>query len=538
MEIIAKVLKIINRKCEGLSHLVLSGPLQIVMYALGKLQVLICAVISSSCSLLGINREFQSKLVFIVHFIQYKHLCNLECDENVKENFTIGVIYHIDVKRCSSQVTNHSQITMHSSYTGLCLFIHLILHGSCVLGISSTKKEANSFSSVLKEIKKVNHPCRMNLKKKSADCMISGLDSVPQDLNSDIESLNLLGNKIKDLWNTSFRNYSQLIELNLQANSIFWIQEGSFYPLVNLMKLFLSWNSYLSHLPRGTFQMSYKLQELYLNKCSLTSFAFSGDTNQRHQLGVGNTEIDGTSSKYLRFHDQHQMKFIDLEGNELNGLTQETIVIDWNVNTLILTGNPIQTVDPDTISSLHVKWLQFGVYPLSLEVIKNITLGVSKSTVIEKLDIQFSNITYIPFNLFEHLCNKSLASLSLEGNDIVFYPGVFKDLPHVASLDLLLCGFEALDPRYFDGMTDLRVLHASSKQLRSVNPRNRTWSINLDELFLGLFQCIKLNEYALRGLQNLTKLFLTSDNKDEKYKQGSFVVNQTKLQYFNFDPHL
>ena len=86
----------------------------------------------------------------------------------------------------------------------------------------------NSFSSVQKKIKKVNHPCRMNLKKKSADCMISGLSSVPQDLNFDIESLDLLGNQIKELWNTSFQNYLQLTELHLQDNLIFWIQEGTF----------------------------------------------------------------------------------------------------------------------------------------------------------------------------------------------------------------------------------------------------------------------------------------------------------------------
>ena len=44
---------------------------------------------------------------------------------------------------------------------------------------------------------------------------------------------------------------------------------------------------------------------------------------------------------------------------------------------LVLDDNPIQTVDPETIALLHVRWLKVGDYPLSLEVIKNITLGVS-----------------------------------------------------------------------------------------------------------------------------------------------------------------
>ena len=248
---------------------------------------------------------------------------------------------------------------------------------------------------------------------------------------------------------------------------------------------------------------------------------------------MGYTEKSSKTSPVV--YEQHELDFVALAGNKFKNLTPETIAIDWNINTLMLIDNPIQTVDPDTIASLHVKWLQFGVYPLSLEVIRNITLGVSKSTVIERLDIQYSNITYIPFDLFEHLHNKTLSSLSLEGNNIALYPGVFKDLKHVFSLNLKNCGFTIIDPEYFDGMVNLHVLHASSYQLASVNPRNITWSVNLDELFLGLFQCTKINEYAFRGLRNLTKLILSSDNKGEKYKTDYFVVNQAKLLYFHFE---
>ena len=403
---------------------------------------------------------------------------------------------------------------------------------SCALCISSTRRDVNSFSSIHK--KKGNHPCLMNIKKKSADCMHKHLKNIPQDLNPDIEDLFLQFNRIRYLQNTSFQKYSHLIEMNLHSNQIVWIQEDAFYPLVNLKTLILSNNDRLLYLPSGSFIRSLRLQQLNLFKCSLTSFVLSGAFNHRHNLGVGNTEIDEKHSKNVPFYEQHQMEFIDLTRNKFESLTRETIAIDCNVNNLLLIGNPVQTVDPDTIRLLRVKWLQFGAHPLSLEIIKNITLGVSKSTVIERLDIQYSNITHIPSDLFEHLRNKSLASLSLQGNNIVLYPGVFRDLSHVVSLDLLRCGFESLDPRYFDGMTDLRVLYASSEQLSSVNPRNLAWRANLGELFLGMFQNTKINEYSLRGLNNLTKLSLISNIKEGEYK-NDFVVNQAKLQYFHFD---
>ena len=205
------------------------------------------------------------------------------------------------------------------------------------------------------------------------------------------------------------------MKVDLNTNPIVRIQEGAFYPLVNLKTLILSNNDLLLYLPSGSLLRSLRLQQLDLYQCSLTAFVLSGAFNHRHNLGVGNTEIDDKSSKNLPFYEQHQMEFIDLTRNKLQSLTRETIAIDCNVNNFILIGNPIQTVDPDTITLLRVKWLQFGDHPLALEVIKNITLGVSKSTVIERLDIQYSNITHIPSDLFEHLCNKSLVSLSLEG---------------------------------------------------------------------------------------------------------------------------
>ena len=333
------------------------------------------------------------------------------------------MIYHIGVECCSSTFTNRSEITMQSSYAGLGLFILLMLYVSCTICISSTNREMNSFSSIHKE--KVNHPCLMNIKKKSVDCSDKDLRNIPQDLNPDIENLDLEINRIKYLRNTSFQKYSHLIQLNLHYNQILLIQEGTFYPLVDLTRLDLSYNHDISYLPRGSFQKSLRLQWLDLEECNLTSFSFTGAFSQGHNHGVGNTGIDGKSSKNFPFHDRQQIDFLNLASNSFTNLTRETIAIDWNVYTLVLDDNPIQTVDPDAIASLHVKWLQFSSYPLSLQVIKNITLGVSKSTVIETLDFLYSNITHIPSDLFEHLRNKSLATLSLEGNDIVLYSRSF-----------------------------------------------------------------------------------------------------------------
>ena len=394
--------------------------------------------------------------------------------------------------------------------------------------------ELDSFSSIRKKTSTVKHDtCQVNFKEKSADCNSRQLKEVPQDLNSDIEKLNLMQNLIRKLWNTSFQKYSHLIELDLKANLIFWIQEGSFNPLVNLMKLDLSFNPGISYVPRGIFRMLCKLRELYIAVCNLTSFAFPGALNQKSQTGVDNSVTDGKSSNpNPAICGQHQMDIIDLHGNYFTNLIPQTVAIDSNVTFLGLDGNPLQTVDPDTIAALHVTMLQFGYYPLSQEVIKNITLGVSKSSVIEILYFRDANITYIPSDLFEHLRNKTLALISLSGSNMLFYPGIFKDLTHVYSLELFDCGIKIIDPHYFDGMLGLRVLNIYSRQLSLVNPLNSTWSLTLDEMNLGLYQSNKFHEYAFRGLMNLTRLSLEYHGTTDLVRDF-YEIFQVSLQYIH-----
>ena len=105
----------------------------------------------------------------------------------------------------------------------------------------------------------------------------------------------------------------------------------------------------------------------------------------------------------------------------------------------------------------------------------------------------------------------------------------------MVSLVLFNCDFKAIDPRYFDGMMYLRVLHISSRQLTLVNPANITWTVNLDEMRLGLYKCIKIHEYTFRGLHNLIRLSLNHDSQSLCYYRIFLVINQAKLRDFYFE---
>ena len=386
--------------------------------------------------------------------------------------------------------------------------LFLILYTCNTLSIS-LKKSNSGFISPNRGIPTTDHrSCLQDIKEKTADCKSRNLVKVPQDLNPDIQKLFLSGNKLQVLRNTSFQEYTQLTELDLKENAIYYTERGAFYPLVNVIRLDLSSNHKI-YLHDASFQRSLKLQDLYLNDCGLSTFAIPGFVNRKTQLGLKESEF----SQKCTSCGQHQANDIDIRNNNFTSLTSETIAIDCHVfSRLLMDGNPLHTVNPDTIASLQVKSLFVGSLPLSLEVIKNITLGVSKSIVIERLHITFTNITIIPPDLFEHLRNKKLDLFSLRGNyNILLYPGVFKDLTHVSSLVLDLCIIKIIDPQYFEGMVELRWLQTAVTQRNSINPSNITWGVPLHGIELQYHACAEIHLYTFRGLQNLTKLSLTGD---------------------------
>ena len=80
-------------------------------------------------------------------------------------------------------------------------------------------------------------------------------------------------------------------------------------------------------------------------------------------------------------------------------------------------------------------------------------------------------------------------------------------------------------------MTGLRVLHAFSTRLSILNPLNITWSIDLNEMYLGFFQPTRMHEYTFRGLQKLRTLSL--EFSVEYGRSELFLVNQKTLHHLS-----
>ena len=317
----------------------------------------------------------------------------------------------------------------------LCIIIVIVmlLNSSKALEIWTGNTEIMSSSSG-KHFQNLRNDCMEDLEQRIADCSSKHLLDVPQDLNPDIKTLDMRYNNLTILRNTSFLKYLQLTYLDLEGNSIRDIESGAYYSLINLELLILDGNANLE-LHGDIFQWSCALYFLSVSGCGLSGFKFDPglkDSNPQH--ATTGMDLDDLHSKSVDSCTYYAFYLIDLTENNIWALTNETFSISWRFNQLYLEGNPLHRVDPDTVAAIDVAYLCFGRYPLSFDVIKNITLGVAKSARITSLCIAYASITYIPPDLFDNFCNKTLNFFDLQGNNLILYPLVFASLNGVYHL--------------------------------------------------------------------------------------------------------
>ena len=337
---------------------------------------------------------------------------------------------------------------MQSLYPHLCLVIVMILQKSYCITKYLQLKLILSYSH---QIVRIVVPVSGILEKGVLIALSRHLTDVPQNLFSNIRRLDLSYNQITLLRNTSFLAYLQLVELEFSGNQIYYIEMGTFYPLVYIEFLSLFGNP-VHNLNGDMFQWMCELQHLVLVFTNLSSFSVR-IKNRAHKLQRDDMELSGHYKDKISQPNADEMNKIILSKNHITRLSAENLVIESECIPISLDLEMIQfeIIDPDGIASLHVTAVQFGWNKLSFEMIRNITLGVSRSDVIQILSLENANLANVPHDLFDFLRNKSLFVLDLRKNDLLLYPSVFAALTHVSILDISYCNLKTLDPRYFHG---------------------------------------------------------------------------------------
>ncbi|XP_030835973.1 uncharacterized protein LOC115921854 [Strongylocentrotus purpuratus] len=234
------------------------------------------------------------------------------------------------------------------------------------------------------------HGCDQNLEQKNASCSNKGLGLVPTGLSGDTEVLDLSHNNITKLLNSSFELYPLINSLDISHNDVRAIESAAFYPLKALLYLSLSFNWGLVLPATGVFMMSSQLSILDLTASNLKSLP---NDILKWSLNLDTARLFYNQLSFINVSSCGKADIVLMTGNRLQHLTAEKFTFECHTDTLNIRENPIQSVDPDVIASLRVRYLVLGGYPLSDEVLANIILGISKSDI-EVLTIMEGSVVW------------------------------------------------------------------------------------------------------------------------------------------------
>ena len=347
--------------------------------------------------------------------------------------------------------------------------------------------------------------CDQNWRDKTADCSSRQLADVPQDLYPDLIELDMSDNMLTVLRNASFRRYTQLIILHLTDNFISRIEREAFYPLRILDTLIFSGNNDII-LHDDIFRFSTELRYLSFVRNGMISFPNETLTflPKLETLILG---VNNASSLHLTAcHKLTKLSLLYIFMNNFRKLVPDTFSIGCQIDHLILSENPIEVIAPDTIAALPVRRLSITESPLSPATLESLFLGVSRSTI-EELDVTYANITHITADTFRPLRNKRLSKMSLEGNRLIPRPSIFTHLTRVYDLNLDGNNLEIIEPEYFNGMKELRILSLYFNFMRFFNPYNSVWEIDLHKLNLSVNALIGDTPPSMfAGMNNLSHL--------------------------------
>eukprot|EP00057_Strongylocentrotus_purpuratus_P020759 XP_011675233.1 PREDICTED: protein slit-like [Strongylocentrotus purpuratus] len=403
--------------------------------------------------------------------------------------------------------------------------------------------------------------CHYDAEQKKADCYDRGLDSIPQNLPNDIKELDVAFNNITFILSSSFKRYSLIQDLDLSKNDIRMIESASFYPLKDLNRLILYDNPNLVLPATDLFRWSKNLSILDLSFCNLK--LLPNDTLKWSQ-SVESIDLSFNKLTFVNMGLCGRVKNISLAYNKIEHLTTESVIFGCQSGFVDLHGNPIKSVDPNVIASLRARSLELGYsyYPLTLEILKDIFIGVCRSEIVE-LTINGANFSILQHDVTGLLCNCSLSllrftenklqslspyvfsnltrlvELDLSQNQIVtvepvfFQARIFEQLSALQNLSLEACHISCIPHLAFTGLESLRVLNLRGNIIQQLNfdifkMLDQMTIINLDDNLLAY-----LDEQLFSNNPRLTTLLL-SNNRLTSLNQTTFEAIESSLLSLDF----
>ena len=404
----------------------------------------------------------------------------------------------------------------------------------------------------------------------SAECGDRGFQGVPSDLPHETTSLDLKGNNITRITDSSFHGLPKLRTLCLTNNNLQFVAKGAFAPLLDLQILTLDQNI-LYDLPTGLFSKNQNLQIVDLSRNYLISYpirAFASiqclktiilDQNNIQTLNFTGYSLFEISEMIISRNNissvgrndflglaNSRINMLSLSGNNIISLTDFVFQDLKFVESMQLDNNRIQNFSFNSLIGMtslkNISVIKNGIMRMvgfgndsektrfELPPLKNLILSNNRILVIPpSVFVGLGQIVFLAMDncKIELLLNDSFEGLSfvktldLHANNIKSVNAqMFSYLKHLHTLILRANKFTVLNPQYFNELNSIVTLDLSANQFQA-SEAGASWNLPSIKTFdLSYTEIFELNERSFQGLNNLEKLILSSSNIDHIGRQA------------------
>lgn len=317
-------------------------------------------------------------------------------------------------------------------------------------------------------------------------------------LESSLNELKLSQNRLTGLGNTPL-SLTELRSLDLSSNSLSELPRNIFQGLGNLQYLNLSANHHMSPIAPALIRPLSKLQIIDLSHCSLKQH--SGDL----------------------FATLQDLKHIYLQHNLLQEINDGSFVDLWNISSIDLSHNQITSIRPGAfVNVMNIKRLNLRGNQLSAFKGEYFNTG----TGLEELDISYNHLSYLFPSSFR--IHPRLKEIKAAHNKFSFFPAeLISTLQYLEYIDLSHNQLKSIEELDFARLPRLRVLMVASNQLDMLSEMAFHNSTQLQIVDLSNNNLDRIGERTFEGLVRLEMLNLEGNQLNEL---SDFVFERSKLQ--------
>ncbi|XP_044012046.1 toll-like receptor 6 [Aphidius gifuensis] len=364
------------------------------------------------------------------------------------------------------------------------------------------------------------------------------------DARNTIKELWLQNNSIKALAPGLFIEMNQLVSLDLSMNELTssWLNSNTFYGLIRLVLLNLSWNK-LTNIDSELFKDLYTLQilDLHHNHIKMIPSNTFLSMNNLHTLNLAHNNLNYLDAYSL--NGLYAVSLVYFDSNSLTSIHNDAFSNCSSMQDLNLAGNNLKNI-PIALNNMRMlKTLDIGENKIDkltgfhgmpnlygLRIIGNNIVHIknndlSQLTSLQILNLSRNKITSIQSLAFQN--NKMLQAIRLDRNNLKNISDIFTNISSIIWLNISDNMITELE--YTNLPINIQWLDLHKNQINHVSIAPKTFHLQSLDLSFN-----KLTKIHPNSLPDSIELLLMNNNKLHTIEPQTFhnKVNLTRVDLY------